>query len=318
MVLGIGTLVVLPLALPSPALAIANPNDTVIAECYVFRNLLETGDWLVYARYNVNYTTVPDEPASDYFEMVVLNTTGTAILGDRKLNYYQENITSCYWSTSQATAAGLAWGSAYIVKVRGSPSVFPSLIEGVNQATWILAASDYCEQTKFATLMLAEAEVLQNDWGITLLSAGYLNITGLTYFTYAIPNFSSMAPEASAASMTYPSGNLSWINQTEPYLATLQANTGTKLSGALDAIASALHVSRDWAAIWMVAIACLTFSGVVYSVTKDPGISMMMGIPVVIGAAFLGVAPSMLSIVTAMTIVAAVLFGIHFILARMW
>ena len=57
-------------------------------------------------------------------------------------------------------------------------------------------------------------------------------------------------------------------------------------------------------------------AGIVYSVTKDPGVSMMVSIVIPVGAAWLGVGLSWLTIVIAVAIITAVLFSIHFILGK--
>lgn len=300
-----------------PALAISNPASIAMNNQFVFRNVLETGDWLVYCRYDVNYTTIPSEPANTTYEFVMYNTTGTTILGSRPLNYYQHNIISIYFTKAQASSKGLVWGDPYIVIVRGSPPVFITLTEDVNQDTRVLGAGDYKEQSDLAPHMLAEAEILQADWGIILLENGYLNATGATYFTYAIPAFGSMAPEAMYSTTYYMTVNYTYMNMSETaYEVSLHTQQGARLRLAIQNLASEFGVSEDWMSIWMVAIGYLTFAGVAYSVTKDPGVSMLTGFPVIVGAAWLGVGTSWLTIVIATTIIAAVLFAIHFILAR--
>jgi len=159
-----GMFAILPIISITSALAIDNPNSVSINNIYVFRDVGETGDWLIYCRYNVDYTTIPDEPASETFEIAMYDTLGTTLIATRNLRYYQENITSLRFTAAQATAAGLVWNSAYIIKVRGSPDIF-AIVEGVNQKTSTLSASSYYEQEEFTPRMLTEAEILQDNWG---------------------------------------------------------------------------------------------------------------------------------------------------------
>lgn len=301
--------------LPAIARAIDNPDSTSINNFYMFRDLLEDDDWLLYVRYDVNYAIPPSESAEDTFEVVMYDPTEATLLGTRSLNYYQHNIISLYFTAEQVVALGLTWGDACIIKVRGSPSVFPVPIEGVNVSTRTLSAGSYKEGSELRSRLITEAGILQTDWGVTLLTGDYLNTTGMTYFTRAIPNLSTIAPTIAASSTTSVDANLTAWNTTG-YEEELQAHQGPRLRAAIQDLANALSVSEDWMAIWLTSMAYLTFSGVVYAITKDPGISMLTGFPVIVGAAWLGVGLSMLTIVIAITIIAAILFGIHFILAR--
>jgi len=299
---------------PMVALAVDNPTSTSINNFYVFRDLLEDDDWLLYVRYDVNYAVPPSELAEDTFEVVMYDTAGADILGSRPLNYYQHNIISIYFTAAQAVEKGLVWNDPYIIKVRGYLSLFPVQTEGVNLATQTLSSGNYKEGTELTSRLLAEAAILQTDWGITLIANDLLNATGVSYFTKAIPNLGSMAPDIAYSSPFYMTVNYSDWNKT--YEDTLHTHQGPRLQAAIQDLANMLSVSEDWMAIWLTSIAYLTFAGVVYGITKDPGISMLTGFPIFVGAAYLGVGLSALTIVIAVTIIAAVLFGIHFILAR--
>ncbi len=309
----VGIIAISPVIFATNAYAVTNPNSVSINNIYVFRNLGEEGDWLIYCRYNVDYTTIPPESASETFEIAMYDVPGTTLIATRNLRYYQENITSLYFTAAQASAAGLVWSSAYIIKIRGSPAIF-TIVEGVNQKTNTLSATSYYEQADFTARMLAEAEILQTNWGITLLTGGFLNSTGATYFTYAIPGFPEFAPDAMYSSAYYPSA--SNITYNTSYEESLHAHTGPRLEAAILDLATWLHVSEDWMAIWLVCIAYLVMAGIVYSVTKDPGVAMVVSITIPVGAAYLGVGLSWLTIIIAVAIVAAVLFAIHFILGK--
>ena len=308
-----GMFAVTPIMVATSALAIADPNSVAINNLYVFRDVAEEGDWLIYCRYNVDYTSIPDEPASETFEIAMYDPTDTTLIASRALRYYQHNITSLYFSAAQATAAGLVWEGAYIVKVRGSPTLFVP-VEGVTLKTHTMSASDFKEQEEFSARMLTEAEILQDDWAITLLSNGLLNSTGVTYFTYAINNFTELAPDAVYSSAYYPTAT----NRTydTAYADSLHEHTGPRLEAAITDLANWLHVSEDWMAIWLVSIAYLVMAGIVYSVTKDPGVAMLVSIVIPVGAAWLGVGLSWLTIIIAVGIINAVLFSIHFILGK--
>ena len=311
----IGAAFLSPLCYPLFTRAIGNPDSTSIAVAYVFRDLNETGDYLFYCRYDVNYASIPSEDASDTFEIALYDAAGVVLIASRPLNYYQHNIISLYFSASEAATEGLVWETAYELVIRGNPAVFPVLTENINQKTLVLGAANYKEQTEFSARMLTEAGILQTDWGITLLAGDFLNSTGVTYFTYAIPGFSAMAPDIMYSTVYVPTvPDMDYSDTTYPD--SLHVNQGPKLKAAVVDLAGWLGVSEDWMAIFLVSLAYLTTAGIGYSVTKDPGVAMMIGIPVIIAAAFLGVGTSMLTIVIATAIIGAVLFGIHFILGK--
>ena len=312
--LGIGLLAFFSIT-PMVALAIDNPTSTSINNGFVFRDLLEEGDLLVYVRYDVNYAVAPEELAEDTFEVVMYDEAGVVILGNRSLNYYQHNIISIYFTAAEVVSKGIVWNGAYIIKVRGYLSVFPIQTEGINVATQTLSSGNYKEGDELTSRLLAEANILQTDWEITLITGDFLNETGMFYFTKAIPNLGTIAPNISYSTTVFMTVNYTDWNTT--YEEGLHEHQGPRLQAAIQDLANMLSVSEDWMAIWLTSIAYLTFAGVVYSITKDPGIAMLTGFPIIVGAAYLGVGLSMLTIVIAITIIAAVLFGIHFILARM-
>ena len=309
----IGLALASPFLLTQQARAIDNPDSTSINELLVFRDLVEEGDWLIYCRYNVDYTTIPDEPAEQTFQIAMYDVAGANLIATRSLKYYQHNITSLYFSAADVATKGLVWGDAYIIIVQGKPDIF-ALVENVNQKTRPLQPTDYKEAEDFTSYMLSEAGILETAWGITLLSGEYLNTTGATYFSYAIPGFTTIASDILYSSAYYPS--TSNITHNTSYAESMHDHTGARLGAAVTDLANWLHVSEDWMAIWMVSIMYLVTAGVVYSVTKDPGVSMMVSLPVIGAAAWLGVGLSWFTILIAVGLITAVLFGIHFILGR--
>jgi len=263
--MGVGVLGLLLVVVPVFAL-VGNPTVINVGDIFVFRDVAVSGDQLYFVRYSVTYPVTPGEPASNYFLMAIYGTDGTTLLYTRPLNYYQENIISIYLSPAQA----LTWGSAYVIKIMGNPGIFSPLIEGTNMRTRTLGPSDFREASDLGPYMVAQATILQTNWGITLLVNGLLNATGSTFFSQAVPGLSAMVPTIFQTSIYYTpipasSGNLSYETST-------QARRGPKLASALNETASGVFgASGSWFGVFAAAMLMGVFGGIVFPMTRNPG-----------------------------------------------
>lgn len=294
------------------AYATSDPDAISIGEVYVFRDVIEDGDQLWFVRYDIEYDPEPDEDADETFMMAIYDTDGSTLLYTKAVNYYQLNIISRYLTASEA----LTWDGEYFVRIMGNPAFFDPVIEGTNMRSRQLGAGDYYEGSDLGTRMLQQAEILETDWDpVTLLtSAGKLNATGSFYFVKAIPQLPNMVPEIFYQITYDPDTGRTDFNVT--YMEELSEHQGTKLQTAIQNLATTFHVTEDWMAIFLVGMAYLTVGGSIYAVTRDPGISMLASIPVLVGAAWMGVGTSIMTIVVVCMIIAGILFAIHFILQR--
>ncbi len=120
-------LLILPLLyllLASPVYAISSPDSgPYITQVDVYRHSLESDDMLVVARYNVPYTSVPDEAISQaYIGRLVSGSTELARVSP--YSYYNKGygygVFSMYLDA--ASAAGL-WEDPLTVELRGSPTL---------------------------------------------------------------------------------------------------------------------------------------------------------------------------------------------------
>ena len=288
-----------------------DPDFVVINDIFVFRNLLETGDQLYFVRYDVSYNATPTEDTDETWQVVLYDTDGTTQVGSRPLNYYQHNIISIYLSSTEA----LTWDGAYIVRVMGMPSVFGTLVEGTNMRTRTLGPGDYREGTEIGAIMLEQAAILEDDWVITLLTAtGLLNATGANYFTIAVGQLGTMAPEIfETVTKEHTSPYTDWE---ESYAGDLPDHKGPRLQNAMTGIGSIFGVNEGWSTFWLLGTMFLLVAGAMYVPTRNPGLALLAAFPVLVGAAWLGIGTDILRLVGILVLVAAVLFGIYFILAR--
>jgi len=208
-VVGIALLVLLVVAVP--VFAISNPDSIAIQSVKVFQNIFEDGDFLVFVRYDVNYSADPDEPADETFLVNLYDTDGTTLLYQRPLNYYDLNIVSIYLTPAQAS--GLTWEGAHVIKVMGNPSVFGGLTEGINLVSRTLESSaNYVSGDMDASrgylgiFCINTARVLQadDDWPTLLTSNDKLNTQGAITFNAAIPGLYSACPSIYSTAISPP------------------------------------------------------------------------------------------------------------------
>lgn len=310
----IAMLIALFLGVATPVFAVDDPDYISIGDVYVFRDLLEDDDQLFFMRYDVSYNTTPSEDADETFQMAIYDTDETTILWNRPLNYYQHNVISIYLSADDA----LTWNEAYVIRVEGMPSVFSPLTEDTNRQTLTVSSSNYKERADMDDILLAQAEILEADadWdGVTLVSAGYLTTTGTYYFTQAIPNLGTIAPDILVYSMSYPTPtNTTWNTS---YIDTLESHQGTKLQGAIQNIADTFGLDEGMTGVWLVSMLYLVTAGVIYAATRDPGVSILCAFPVYPVAAWLGIGGgTIMMLVISGFAIAGIMFAVHFFLAR--
>lgn len=299
-----------------PVYAISNPDSINIGDVYAFEDALETGDVLVFVRYDVSYASQPTEDSEDTFVMAIYDTDGTTLLFTRPLNYYQHNIISIYLSAALNT---LTSGGAYYVRIMGSPALF-SLAENVNMDTRVLSSGDWRVAADLGGVMIAQAGILAADWGLDLLtSTDRLNSTGSTYFSKAVPGLSTMVPTIFAtttAQFTYTRDNF-----TNEGLARTKANMPVSLNSALNGLNTVFGVESEssvWGQFGWLMIAGMVVGSVVYGASRRPDIAVFGGVLSTVGlGAYLGVANgnAMLFLMSVGALIIA-LFGITYILPK--
>jgi len=196
----------------APVQATDLPDSTPTIEGFnVYRNVLETGDWLLLIYANIPYTTIPDEPVSQTFIWRFISTDNVTEFGAATSNSWNENghgynLTSMYWDAGNVTARGMTWDTAYTIRLSGNPSAFASPPE----YNYTLSAADYSTanatedvRTELGLGILNTGADLDVRWGLgaaySLLSqteAGtVLSIYGEAFFRMAIYGLQGMCPQ---------------------------------------------------------------------------------------------------------------------------
>lgn len=192
-----------------PVYAISLPDsDATLESVNVYRNLLETGDRLFVIYANIPYATTPDDPVTETFIWRLIDTDNTTVLGSTIGYAYNEsgygyNVWSLYFDASD----NLTWGSAYTLRLSGTPSAFASPPEynfSVTSGDYTSFTTNADNEAALAARVVALAGELDVRWGLSasdsLLSQGesttVLSIYGEAVFRGAIQGLQSMAPAA--------------------------------------------------------------------------------------------------------------------------
>lgn len=203
------------------AFAIAEPDDLDIvdAHVHVFRHILETSDWLLLVDYNIDYASLPTEPATDSFILRVMNGStqlGTNVPYAYNTKGYNEGLISIYLTAAQFTSQSMTWQAAYNVTISGNPGLFNVSSPTFPIETHTLTTTDYDTaasmteaRTNLGNYVIARGQEYHLVWtqitdelvsnpalGAALTSAGE------SYFTGAIPGLRNMAPQIFAVIAT--------------------------------------------------------------------------------------------------------------------
>ena len=142
-----------------------------------YRNLLETGDWLIVVYANIPYGTLPSTPVTQTYIWQLIDVDGVTELGSTVgYNYnddgYGYNVYSMYWSASEATALGMVWNTAYTIRLSGNPAVFdtpPVYNYTLNIADYSTLTAQADVQAELAARIIALAGDLDSKWGLSSL-----------------------------------------------------------------------------------------------------------------------------------------------------
>lgn len=185
------------------ALALDDPTSSPsVSYIKANRNLIETGDVLIYGDYDIPYTTIPDVGADSAYIFIL--RSGSTTLGSITPyamldNGYNEGIFGFYFSA----ADNITWGTEYTIRIAQNPSQFgsPQTWDYVMPSAAYTSASDQDTNQSILTInIIAAVQRLDNVYedytlldgtaGGTVLSSP----TGETYLRGAIYGIQAMAP----------------------------------------------------------------------------------------------------------------------------
>lgn len=184
-----------------------DPDSTpTIEEFQAYRNVLETGDFLLIIYANIPYALLPDFPVNYTYIWRLLDgatelgyTTGYAFKDDG----YGYNVWAIYFDSTTAPA----WGQVYTVRLSQNPAHFDT----PKYWDYTLALSDYSSLTNtdlvkaaIAQWVLLTASILNTLWGlladefltVETEAGSKLSVYGEAFFRGSIHGLQGMAPAA--------------------------------------------------------------------------------------------------------------------------
>ena len=202
----------------SAAALIAYPDsDPTVIQFNAYRNVLETGDFIVIIYENTPYTTAPEVNYSEAYIWRMYDTDGTTELAQATgYNYnssgYGYNVVGFYFSAAELATLGIAsypvyWELPYVFRLSGTFGTDTFLIP--RNYNFNIGASDYSSltdtdevKTAIAQRIIDIATDLNNRWGLTTdyeltyssETGTTLSIYGQSFFRGAIYGIQAIAP----------------------------------------------------------------------------------------------------------------------------
>jgi hypothetical protein len=247
----------------------ASPDATPTIESFnAYRNLRQTGDFLLVIYANIPYADNPSTPVTETFIWRLYDTDNASQLGSTVGSVYQDsgygyNIYSMYFDNTTAPT----WGLPYIIKLCGNPLVFA----GPPTYSYQLSSSDYSSITdstlakaELAARVVAIAQDLNIKWGLTSSyfltseteTGTVLSTYGETVFRSAIYGLQALAP--AAFSFNIKDLNIASRTWSETYSQNLSDQwAGTWVQTAKEAGATLFGTSYDLLSLIILAVLCI-------------------------------------------------------------
>lgn len=245
----------------------ADPDSTPTATFYVFRNLLETGDYLLFIDANVPYASIPDEPVITAFTWRLIDTDNTTELGNTVGSAFNDlgygfNVYSMYFSAADSPV----WLTNYTVRLSGNPAVFddPRIYDfTIGTADYSVLTTTADVQAELAARVIITGTGLNTIWGLTTSlflttaqeSGTVLSGQGESFFRGAIFGLQAMAPAAfSVIPRTITAEDREWSDAYSTNVSTQFA--GTWVATAQTGGANMFNKSYDLVSVIIVLLLC--------------------------------------------------------------
>ncbi len=206
---GIAFFLLMPLfVLSSPVEAlVSQPSPApTISNIHINRNLITSVDWLVYATYDLPYTSVPTIAADQAYIFHLIDTDGTTELASITPFAYSAfdngyNLGGVFFYITNASS--FVWGTSYFIRISQNPAQFTSprfwdtMIQSSDYSS--LGTSRTDNQAELASNVLAMGEALEMEYALSIneASSGEIVLSfpyGETYFRGACYGIQAMAP----------------------------------------------------------------------------------------------------------------------------
>lgn len=224
------------------------PVLTAINETHAWRNVLETGDYLLVARYNVVNGTSTTTDISDTFVFRLMDATNTNELGVVEAYPYQndgwgQGVVSWYFPAASAPA----WAGSYWVRIEGKITVYTTTYTVYNYNLPSTTYSTYTVesdiQNDIASKLTSIAKKIGSSWTPVVAlteeseSGTVLSQYGEAYFRPVIPGIQAMCPKLFLLQVNdVTSTNTTWSTNKSTELGNLVSNStsGTGITSVAD------------------------------------------------------------------------------------
>lgn len=308
----------------TPAYAIVNP-DTIsfgtgtTAYYKVFYNVLESGDWLIAAEGYVYYIVEPtDYLPKEAFIFELLNTAGNDTIASTSLKAWGDRPIGIYLTAAQVTSAGLSVGTAYIVRIMGSPLIFASPTG--NSVNAILTPLDFIDQelgadggvptaNNLRNGMITVAENMEDNdtpvdsYLVTVQGYRYLSLDGGDLFIVGINGIQSMCPilfQAGVEPMTSDAPQ-----NTGAYALTLTPaqKWGNTVANGLTMLGSYMGINQALAGSVVLFAIVIAFAVYIYQKTESGITVLLMVAATPFLGAYLGLMPMAVAFIVVIFII---------------
>lgn len=236
----------------------ADPDEIPTVDTYIYRNVLETGDFFIYMYINIPYAATPTASIDESFIIRLIDTDNVTELGQVTgypfdTSGYGYNIYSMYFDATDAPT----WNQNYIIRLSGNPLIFddPPIYDYViNLNSYSALTTQADVQAAIAARILDDCRQLDIEWGLTdsLITqteiGDRLSLVGESFIRNAIYGAQAIAPEA----FVFGVGSVTYTDRTwsENYTANLSNQyTGTWIATAQTAGATLFSKSYDLTSI---------------------------------------------------------------------
>lgn len=221
----------------------ADPDRLQVRSLIVTRHNVEADDFLVAFDYNIEYASLPDDPADDTYIFRLMSVNATSQMGS-VVPYpyfndgYNHGLSGFYFSAADAPT----WGEEYVLRICGNPAFFadpPELNFTLTTDDYSTAANQTASQAVLADYVVDVIEGLEIQYDTTLTaqmeSDTILNGVGEAYVRGALPGVQVLAPSlAFIQSVPVVYDTRTW--QTTQATTYEQRYDGTSFSRALNSI----------------------------------------------------------------------------------
>ena len=252
------TLTLLP---TSTVKAIDDPDSLLWTSAVGYSGVVETGDFLIIAGYNIAYAVTPVEIATETFltsvsfEGSVIQTANIVSMND---NGYNEGLISFFFSPDEASDLSLTTIGLWEVTVQGSPAIFPSpQTVTTSSIVFITGAASNLAITVTLRSHANFLEALWNADGDTfdLIEGSLFASDGEDYFERVIPNLRQIAPYLFGGSIQ----SASYLEFEETFTQDERAARRSVLDGStLDT--SLIAIEDEWRIPWEISAALIFYT----------------------------------------------------------